>query len=368
MIKVTLNERFLPFIFLSFSFLSAFSHADSEKKTIQPYFIIDSFSYSETVSLLSTLKGWKGGNFQSGESQWTWNWVEVGVQYQHWAIGIIQRYDYNLHFSKDAAELFWLTKNKQTLLQGKQYNIKLQAHALHSSGIRFSYFNQLNDAFNFRFGIAYLQADYMFDTKIAGDATVLGSSDYNFQADLDYHYTQDLLFDRVVEVPQGKGFAVDFELYYALTDSTHWQFQVRDLITRIYWQQSPYTQGSSSSDRKVYDDEGYVSIVPVLKGVEGKNNVYVQTLDPRWYSKVSQHLDVDYSAILQVRYQYQKALYSVGGMYELHSDSRLGIHYWPINKALEVNWEYHKISLTMGVTDIDFSETKNLWLSVSYGL
>ena len=365
-IKVTLNERLLPFIFLSF--LSSFSYAEAEKRLIQPYFIIDSFSYSETVSLLSTSKGWKGDDFQSGENQWTWNWVEVGVQYQHWAIGILQRYDYNIHFSKDAAELFWLTKNKQDLLEGKKYDLKLQAHVLHSSGIRFSYFNQLNDAFNFRFGIAYLQADYMFDTKVTGDATVLGSSDYDFQADLDYHYTEDLLFDRVFEAPKGKGFAIDFEFDYALTDSTHWQFQVRDLMTRIYWKQSPYTLGTSSSDRKVYDDEGYVSIVPVLKGVEGTNNVYIQTLKPRWYSKFSQHIEVDYSAILQVRHQYQTALYSVGGMYELHSDSRLSVHYWPINKAFEVNWEYHKISLAMTMTDLELSKTKNLWLSVSYGL
>ena len=97
-IEVTLNGRLLPFIFLSF--LSYFSYAEAEKYLVQPYFIIDSFSYSETVSLLSASKGWKGDDFQSGENQWTWNWVEVGVQYQHWAIGILQRYDYNIDFGK----------------------------------------------------------------------------------------------------------------------------------------------------------------------------------------------------------------------------------------------------------------------------
>ena len=362
------NERFLPLIFLIFIFLPQSSYAD--EYPVQPYFIMDSFSYSETVSIESTLHGWKGDDFHSGKRQWSWNWVELGVQYQHWGLGLVKRYDYDLRFSKETSEFYWLVANKKDLSTGTQYDIDLQVNVLHSSGIRLSYFNSIKNFFNYRIGLAYLQADYMLDGQLKGNATADSESslDYDFDANLDYHYIEDDLFDRVVDKPKGKGFALDVEFSYQVTPNIHWQFQVRDLLTRIYWWDSPYTLGKATSDRKEYDDNGYVSFNPVLTGFERITDVYVQKLDPRWYNKINYQLTANYAAVLQHRYQYGHALFSLGGDYKLNNANHLGISYWPINQALEVNWNYHKLKLTVVADGVELSEVNTLWFSFSYGI
>ncbi|MCW8995798.1 MAG: hypothetical protein OQK77_08280 [Psychromonas sp.] len=366
--NVKQNGRFLPLIFLPTLFLSHLARAD--ETLFQPYFIMDSFSYSETVSVESALHGWKGDDFQSGERQWSWNWVELGVQYQHWAVGLVQRYDYDLRFAKETAEFYWLVANKKELPGGRQYDLDLKVNALHSSGIRFSYSDSLNDSFNYRVGIAYLQANYMLDGQVKGNATADSNSslDYDFDAELDYHYTEDLLFDRSVDKPQGKGFALDVEFHYQVTPATYWQLQVRDLFTRIYWQSSPYTQGRATSDRKEYDEDGYVSFNPVLTGYEGVSSTYVQRLEPRWYSKLSHQLTSNYALVLRGRYQYGHTLYSLGGSYQFNDANGLGISYWPINEALEVNWDYHKLKFAVVADGFELSEVNTLWFSLSYGI
>ena len=362
------NERFLPLIFFTSLSLSPLVSAD--ESPVQPYFIIDSFSYSETVPIETTLHGWEGDDFQSGERQWTWNWVELGVQYQHWAVGVLQRYDYDLRFAKQTAEFYWLVANKKDLPAGKQYDLDLQVNALHSSGIRFSYFDRLNDSFNYRVGLAYLEANYMLDGQITGNATADSDSslDYDFQAEVDYHYIEDDLFDRIVDKPKGKGVALDFEFNYQITPETHWHFQVRDLFARLYWRNSPYTQGAATSDRKEYDEDGYVSFNPVLTGYEGISDTYVQRLEPRWYSKINHQLSADYAAVLQLRYQYEHALFSLGGNYKVSDGHHLGLSYWPVNQTLELHWDHRKVKLAVAADAFKSSEARSFWLSFSYGI
>lgn len=364
--KIKIIERLLPLFFISCLLFSAFSYAD--EYPVQPYIIFDSFSYSETVSIKSTFDSWKSDKFKSGERQWTWNWFELGVQYQHWGIGIVKRYDYNLQFSKDTAEFYWLVANKKDLPNNRQYNLDLQVNALHSSGIRLSYADSFNDSFNYRVGLTYLEANYMIEGEIIGDATADSESslDYDFQAELDYHYIEDDLFDRVVDKPQGKGFALDLEFSYQVTFDTHWQFQVRDLLARLYWQNAPYTEGNTTSNRKEYDEDGYVKFNPVLTGYEGITQTYVQILQPRWYSKINHQLSTDYAAVLQYRYQYGHGLYSVGANYQLSYDNNLEVSYWPINQALELSWNYHKVQLALVADGFEFTEANTLWLSLSY--
>lgn len=364
--KIKINERLLSLFFCSFLFISTASYAG--EYPIQPYFIFDSFSYSETVSIESTLDSWKGDDFESGERQWTWNWLEVGVQYEHWAVGLVQRYDYDVRFSKQTAEFFWLTKNKKDLPVGKTYALDLQANAIHSSGIRFSFVDNLTDTFNYRLGLSYLQANYSLDGQIEGDATAISDSDYDYQGSIDYAYTEDHLFDRNVQEPTGKGFSLDFMFNYQVTPELHWQLQVRDLFARLYWDSSPYTQGYVTSDRKEYDENGYVSIDPVLQGYEGIKSTYIQTLQPRWYSKVGYAVSDNNVLIGQLRYQYDHVLYALGINHKLTNYSRLGANYWPINQTIELNWKYHSVKLAVATDTFKVSDMKTFWLSFSYGV
>ncbi len=363
--NIKINERLLSLFFCGSLFLSTFSHADEYPK---PYFISDSFSYSETVSIKSSFHSWKGDDFDSGERQWTWNWFEVGVRYKHWGVGLLQRYDYDLRFSQETAEFFWLTKNKRELPTGRKYSLDLQANAIHSTGLRISFTDSLTDSFNYNFGLSYLQASYTLNGQIEGDATAINDSDYDFQGVVDYAYTEDPLFDRQVKAPEGKGFSIDFMFDYQVTQKVHWQLQVRDLLARLYWENSPYTQGRATSERKEYDENGYVSIDPLLKGYEGIKDVYVQKLQPRWYSKVDYGVSDSNALVAQLRYQYEHALYALGVDHKIADNHHLGLHYWPINQTVEINWDYHTVQVAIGTDAFSTSDMKTFWLSLSYGL
>ncbi|WP_413700235.1 hypothetical protein ACLKMH_23860 [Psychromonas sp. KJ10-10] len=320
------------------------------------------------MSIRSAFDSWKGDNFESGERQWTANWLEAGVQYQHWAIGLLQRYDYSLKFDKQTAEFYWLVANKKDLPVGKEYLLDLQANAIHSTGLRISFADDLSNSFSYRVGLSYLQANYMLEGHLKGDATIVDQSDYDYSATIDYAYTEDHLFDRQVNTPKGHGFSLDFMFDYQLTADINWQLQVRDLFARLYWKNSPYTQGASSSDRKEYDENGYVSIDPILTGYEGTRGVYVQKLDPRWHSKVTYQVNELYDLQGQIRYQYEHGLYAIGGSRKLTEQMRLGGSYWPINKALELNLNYRQMKLALTANGLSSSNLQTLWLSFSYGL
>ena len=88
---------------------------------IAPYMIFDGFSYSETTTIKSAVEGSTDGGFRSGERQWSSSWIEIGVRSKHWGVGFVKRYDYDLRFSQGAAEIYWLTENKQTLPLGNEY-------------------------------------------------------------------------------------------------------------------------------------------------------------------------------------------------------------------------------------------------------
>lgn len=364
------NEWLLSLFFCSFIFLPGYSYAnnDSVNFHVRPYLIVDSFSYSETVSIKSAFDSWKGGSFESGERQWASNWFEVGVQYQHWGIGLLQRYDYSLKFNEQTAEFYWLATNKKDLPEGKKYLLDLKVNAIHSTGLRLSFNNSLTDAFNYRLGLSYLKANYMLEGDLQGEATAVNQSDYDYSANIEYAYTEDHLFEREVNKPSGQGFSLDFMFDYQLTPELNWQLQVRDLIARIYWKNSPYTQGSSSSDRKKYDENGYVSIDPILSGYEGTKDVYVQKLDPKWYSKINYQINDFYDLQGQLRYQYDHALYALGTNYKINESFQVGGSYWPINKALELSFNYRHMKLSLAANALNSSRLQTLWLSFSYGL
>ena len=362
--KLRLKGWLLPSFFLTVLSATQNSHADS----VQPYFIVDSFSYSETVPIKDALEDWESNDFESGERQWTWNWIELGVRYKRWGVGVVQRYDYDLRFSEDAAELYWRTSNKEPLPVGEEYNAHVEANAFHSTGLRFTFSDTVAEKVNYTLGVSYLYANYMVDGELNGNATVLNESDYDFEALVNYHYTEDHLFDRPVEKPKGNGFSIDAEFSYQFDSATHFDLQVRDLFAQIYWRDSPYTLGKATSDRKDYDENGYVTINPVLTGFEGTDSQYVQKLDPRWYAKLSHSFTESYGGILQYRYQYDHSLFGLGAMYSIGERSSISASYWPLNEAIELNFDYEKFRLSLTADHVEIDKLKTLWLSVAYGL
>lgn len=336
----------------------------ARSSTISPYFKLDSFTYSETVSIRDTLNDWEGDTFNRGKRQWTWNWAEAGIRYDHWGIGFLYRVDYDLRFSKDLSEIYWKTKNKVDLPVGETFNAKLSANAFRSRGYRFTYHNTLAGNFSYTAGISYLSAYYMIEGDVQGNASVLTEKDYDFNLDLNYQYTKDTLFDREVEKPKGEGYALDISIAYQITAQDHLQLQVSDLYGVITWKDAPVTTGTATSDRKRFDEDGYAIIDPLISGHEGILKSFEQRLEPRWFLSYQHTFDKSVGVRFKARQQYGHALYAIGSSYTKHGN--WAIDYWVDNQLIELSWSHRAIKTSIGIDSLQKDEAKQFWLSFAF--
>ena len=344
-------------------FLSTYSTSVSCNE-FSPYFSFDSFTYSETVSISDSLNNWEGDTFNKGKRQWTWNRVEAGIQYNHWSIGYLYRVDYDLRFTEDLSELYWLTENREDLPTGKTFDIALSANAFKARGYRFAYRNTLANNISFSVGLSYLSAYYMIEGDIWGDATALAENDYEFNLDLDYQYTEDTLFDREVEKPKGEGLTLDASIAFHPSPKDHVQIQVSDLYGVISWKDAPFTVGASTSDRKHFDENGYAVIDPLISGREGIIKTFKQRLDPRWFLGYQHDLTERVGVQLKARHQYGHALHAIGATY-----SKLGawaVDYWVENKLIELSWARGSLRTSIGLDNLKKNQAKQFWVSFAY--
>ncbi len=359
-----MRTPFAEYFSLPIAFLFSTYSTPANSNEFSPYFSVDSFSYSETVSISDTLNNWKGDSFDKGKRQWTWNWVEAGIQYNHWSIGFLYRVDYDLRFTEDLSELYWLTENKENLPTGRNFDIVLSANAFKARGYRFAYRNTVANNVSFSVGLSYLSAYYMIEGDIWGDATALAENDYEFNLDLDYQYTKDTLFDREVEKPTGEGYALDASVTFSLTPKDHLQIQVSDLYGVISWKDTPFTIGASTSDRKHFDENGYAVIEPLISGREGIFKTFRQRLEPRWFLGYRHNLNERVGVQLKARQQYGHALYAVGTTFS--KQGTWAVDYWIENELVELSWARGSLKTSIGLDNVRKDQAKQFWLSFAY--
>ncbi|MBL4607634.1 MAG: hypothetical protein JKY01_07390 [Pseudomonadales bacterium] len=333
---------------------------------LKPYVIFDMQAHSETVPIKDAMEDWEGNSFERGENQWVSAWFETGLRYKRWGMGFVKRYDFDLRFSEDTAELYWLSANKNPLPLGRNFNVRIKAKAIKASGLRVMFSDALGQSAFYSLGLTYLKAHYTVDGGITGFADVINEKDYEFDLLIDYHYTEDTLFDRVVEEPSGKGFAVVAEFNYQFANATQLHVQVRDLFANIYWDESPYTEGLATSNRKEYDENGYVSIKPVLSGFEGIDSQTVQRLEPRWFAQLSHTFAGPYGGLFQYRHQYERHLFGLGATLAV-GEGEISTSYWAVQNALEISWHCRRLGFSVTADQLDESDLKSIWLSLSYG-
>lgn len=228
-----------------------------------------------------------------------------------------------------------------------------------------SYRNRIFDI-DYEVGLSYLVADYMIDGELSGELTALSENDYEYRADVDYQYTEDVLFDRPLEEDAiGEGFAVDVAFSGQLAPTLTYYMEIKDLVARIYWQDLPYTVAEATSKRRGFDDDGYVEVDPAIKGIEKFHRNYTQKLDPRTRLNLDWQFDEQAFATLDLRNQFSHTLYGVGSGYRWN-EVRAELLYWPKNRAVSASAEIKDWTVGVMVDDTDWKEFKTLMVNLSY--
>lgn len=261
----------------SFLVLLWFSTAQVLAGEYQPYLDLRSQFYSQPIAIKSIIDDWKPP-FKGGDKALSYNRAETGVHWRNWQFGVLERYEYFLEFSPETAELFYLVENRLPLETGKQYALRIKVQQQRTRGLRLGYRHVFdNNKFALGLGAAFLQGKTLTEGDIQGSAHVTAENDYDFQFDVDYFYSRDVLFDRDVRAPRGNGYSLDIKLEWDPNEQFSAQLDIVDMLGEIFWTDTPYTRATGTSENKRYDENGYVRYDPIISGTETNKN-FTQTL------------------------------------------------------------------------------------------
>ncbi|HSW13002.1 MAG TPA: hypothetical protein VLI06_09210 [Solimonas sp.] len=245
---------------------------------LQPFVQIESFAHSEPVSVHAYVDDWEGPLEDDGADAVTHNWFETGVRMGPWSYSYVQRYDWELKATRDAAKLYHQVKNKIELVPGTTYDLEVRGYHNRSQGLRIAYAQQAGD-WSIEPGLSLLSGQALINGRIKGNATALDDNEYGYDAAIRYFYDKDRLFDRRVDGPSGEGLSLDLLLRYRPGERWLLSLQARDLYGFLRWHDTPITEALATSDVREFDEDGYVRFRPTLTGREF-NQGYTQRLHP----------------------------------------------------------------------------------------
>lgn len=323
----------------------------------QPYVRGHSITYSEPTSIRSFLNKFDG-EFQGGEDAFTHNWLETGFRKGDWEMGILARYDYDITFSEDLAELYNMVVNKLPLPTGQRYELQLEAKHYRTHGLRLGYHLRPMETLQLVLGLSYLRGNELTDGTISGEAKAVSENDYDFNFHSDYYYSKDYLFEREVNSPKGWGYSIDLQVNWQPTEKLSLDLEVKDLLGSIYWDQAPNTIADASSDNKTFDEDGYVKFNPTLSGWEGYDD-FTQHLNA-FGSVAAQYavldrLDMAYEAM----FTHQTYFWGMGMGYKPFHEQRVSVIFFPEINTLELGysapyWQLKLASDTLSIGDANF--------------
>jgi len=196
------------------------------------------------------------------------------------SLGYIQRYDYEIRATRDAAVLYYRIQNDLSVAQDAPYEVEIDAYSNRRDGIQFGY--RIDGAnWSLTPKLALYRGLDLIDGRLSGVATADADDQFTYDASLDYLYRKDVLFERSFRAPEGIGLGLDL--------IGHWQPHARvdvdvalyDVASWLWWRQVPGTRAVATSETADRDDQGRLSVRPTLNGVEFARS-YAQRIHPEF--------------------------------------------------------------------------------------
>lgn len=283
-------------------------------------------SYAEPLPIKQFAGDWQG-QLKKGTQAFTRNRFSSSLQQGDFAIGYIQRYDWQLDFSRDTARLYYLHENDLPLPPGRLWQVDLRSHHLRADGVRFAWQTETDSGWSRAVRLSLLHGMALQDGRLNGQITEV-AGDYQGVASIDYHYHKDMLLADPAAQPQGQGWALDLQLGWH-SEQRGWQLQAEDVLAALYWQHTPYTQGDINTATAVTDPNGFIDYNPTFSGIR-KTHGYRQDL-PAWYRLEGwqQHQDWRLSLVAE---------YLAGGWWPEIAVSR------PLGRHLQMGWGWLPLS------------------------
>ena len=347
-------------------FILLFALGCNRAQAAEFYTDADLFWYSEPVSIESMIQDW-GGPFYGGTTALTHNIAEIGFGTESWQFSVLTRYDYEMEFSPDTAEFYYLMRNELPLPVGRTYRLDLVARQTVSDGLRVARQFRVAKGFDVNVGLSYLKGRRLTDGTLRGNATAIGAKDYDYSFLVDYFYSEDKLFDRPVSSPSGDGYSIDLGAQWQLEERLRATVTLKDFLARILWHDAPYTIATGTSDVKTYDANGYVVYDPLVSGFEG-NRDFIQTLPRRGTMRI----DYDWNTHLRlsgiVDYTPPRTFYRLGVGALQTKYGEWSLLYYLNEGAVNVGFNAPAWSIALTTDSTDINRARTLGLVARYAM
>lgn len=236
-------------------------------------------AYSEPVPMQQMLDGWSQsgrGELAQGRMRTRLGWLFAGGYVQQ--VGVEKRADYHLKFSRDTARFYSLLEH-QGLAAG-DYPLDLSVNAMEGNAFYLESFIPLSlGVLTFRVNV--IDGEKMQYGSLRGEGSVHDDGHYNFEYDLDYRYTKNVLTDTIADDVQGWGYSVDAKVSSSVYSGLL-TLGVTDLFYRVHWEELGKSDGCLFRERAQlrYCDQNFV---------QDSTRRFVQYLPEEWFARFERH-------------------------------------------------------------------------------
>lgn len=359
-IKLTLYSCLLiPFhSFASTSPLTIFSSVNSEV-------------YAESQPINSFIDEFNQP-ITKGDSAFTYNQFELGVEYSNFSLGLQSRYDYVMEFDPDTA-IYTHTEKNDLEFEERFYTYKLSAKNATSHGMFFSYkMNFTHPKMTLTPKLSIFSSKHFQDGDIDGEVFA-DQPQGNFN--IDYYFSKDRLFKSFSpnERPKSLGVSLDIAFDWQLSEKLKLGLTVKDLYYKSKYSDSGYALGKIQDIPFQEDDKGNVFSEPaiILKtSGSSKTKEHTLTMPARYYGYADYQISSAFSAQLAFRSIKKDRFTSLIGRWHFAPNWAVKAGYENKSEAWQIGIGSKSIGINFKTDSLDFDKAYylhfNTYLSISF--
>ncbi len=218
------------------------------------------FCANDALSFYSMFNDeWDGSSIRNntnhGDAYWN---TEIAAIYSGWRFAGFYRGELFLKANKDSIEIFQMINKEQNLPVNEHFDIDVESKGFSAGGIELSKGISLDSILNGLSGgltARCMSGERIQQGFIKGDITTADDPLlYEAQLDMDYIYDENYVYDREVDPGVGTGYSFDIGLKYHLSEAIRTEVLFRDILGKIYWEETAFTHGHAASETRVGDE------------------------------------------------------------------------------------------------------------------
>lgn len=319
----------------------------------------DAFAEGRPVPVHGFFRGYSG-RLGRGSDAVLRSSGEVTLSRGAFSVGYVQRYDYEIRASRDAAVLYYRIANDLPVAQDAPYRVAIDAYANRRDGVQVGY-TMAGADWSLTPRLSVYRGLDLIDGRLDGTATAAADDVFSYDASVDYLYRKDVLFERDTRAPRGAGFGFDLIGSWSPTPRLGIEVALQDVAAWLWWRNLPGTKAEATSATADRDADGRLTVRPTLSGREFFRR-YAQRIHPEFRLAVGWRLDAQTRIEAAGRFTEVKPFGAVAVRRQVMPWLSLRVEALPWQRALGIGIEAGPLALFVMSDALDYRRANVLSL------